>query len=200
LSFFFNSLWPGVTAWLLLYVSDYTFTIVCARLYRSGVNEKFVFGGSFELNPFFEKDIDSLKLVSPRFVTMLVISGLLLAFMWILNSQSTPEFYEFVLGAMILLQLAIHTRHIRNFFMFRMFANADCVRGRIEYSRPFILRMSSTELFTFSGLFLVLFAFTPSWFVLGGATSCALTAIKQRRLARRVAAKALTAIQPQTTS
>jgi hypothetical protein len=200
LSLFFNSLWPGLTAWLLLYVSDYTFTIVCARLYRSGVNEKFVVEGSFELNPFFEKDIDSLKLISPRFVTMLVISGLLLAFIWILNSQSTPEFYDFVLGSMILLQLAIHTRHIRNFFMFRMFANADCVRGRIEYSRPFILRMSSTELFTFSGLFLVLFAFTPSWFVLGGATSCALMAIKQRRLARRAASKSLAAIQPQTTS
>jgi hypothetical protein len=165
----FNSLWPGLTIWSLLYVSDYTFTRVCALLYRSGVNEKLLIQGSFELNPYFQRDIDALKVISPRFLAMLLITALLLTLMWILDSQSTPEFYEFVLGSMVLLEVAVHVQHIRNFFMFRMFSKSDCVRGRIEYSRPFTLRTSSIELFAFSGLFLILFAFTPSWFVLGGS-------------------------------
>ncbi|MGC1485824.1 MAG: hypothetical protein WA789_18675 [Candidatus Acidiferrum sp.] len=195
----FSSLWPGLLIWLLLYVSDYALTIVCARLYRSGVNEKLVIEGSFELNPYFQRDIDALKVISPRFLAMLLITGLLLTLMWIMDSQSTPEFYEFVLGAMVLLEVAVHVRHIRNFFTFRMIGKSDCVRGRIEYSRPFSLRVSSTELFAFSGLFLILFAFTPSWFVLGGAASCALAAIKHRRLAKRVPSKAPAAVQPQST-
>jgi hypothetical protein len=183
--------------WSLLYVSDYAFTILSARLYRSGVNEKIVFEGSFELNPVFQRDIDSLKSISPRFLLMLLVTGLLLALMWFLGSQSMPQFYEFVLGSMILLELAIHVRHMRNFFMFRMLVKSDCVRGRIEYSRPLILKMSSCELFVFSGLFLMLFLFIPSWFLLGGVTSCCLTAIKHRALARRAASNLITADQPQ---
>jgi hypothetical protein len=171
---------------------------VCARLYRSGISEKVVVEGSFELNPIFQQDVDSLRLISPRFVAMLFISGLLLAWIWFLASQSTREFYEFMLGFMILLESAIHVRHIRNFFTFRMFSDA-CVRGRIEYSRPFILRTSSSELFAFSAVFLLLFAFTQSWFAIGGASSCALTAIKHLQLARRALSKAPTSVQPQST-
>lgn len=182
---------------MFLYLSDYAFTIVCARLYRSGAMDKFVIEGSFELTPYFQGDVDSLKLISPRFVTMLLVSGLLLTLIWFLNARSTPEIYEFVLGSMILLEFAIHHRHIRNFFMFRKFAEPDCVRGRIEYSRPFVLQTSSTELFAFSGLFLFLFAFTPSWFVLGGAASCAMTAAKHRNLARRTGSKARAEAQTQ---
>ena len=196
-NFFFASLWPGLAVWSLLYISDYAFTITCARLYRNGIRDRLVFEGSFELNPYFQRDIDSLRRVSPRFVAMFFITGLLLCWIWFLSTQSTPEFYMFMLGFMILLELTIHLRHIRNLISFRMFDKADCVRGRIEYSRPFILRVSSAELFSFSGFFLLLFAFTQSWFVLRGAASCALTATKHLQLARRVPAKAPTAVQPQ---
>lgn len=193
----FSSLWPGLTIWSLLYVSDYAFTIVCARLYRSGVNERLVVEGSFELTPYFQRDIDSLRLISPRFLAMLIFSVLLLALVWFLGFQSTPAIYEFLLGAMILLELTIHIRHVRNFFTFCIIAKSDYVRGRIEYSRIFLLRASATELFAFSGLFLLLFAFTPSWFVLGGAASCASTAVKHRQLLRKLHSKT-PAAQPQT--
>lgn len=77
-NFFLTSLWPGLLVWILLYVSDYTLTITCARLYRNGVNEKLVFEGSYEITPYFQKDIDTLRLASPRFLLILVLfSGLL---------------------------------------------------------------------------------------------------------------------------
>ena len=62
--------------------------------------------------------------------------------------------------------------------------NSDVVRGRIEYSRRLTLRMSSVELLGFSGLFLLLFILTQSWFILGGTMSCLVTAVKHLRLAR----------------
>jgi hypothetical protein len=189
LSILFTSLWPGLVIWSLLYVSDYAFTITCARLYRSGVNKILAFEGSFELTPYYQRDIDSLKVISPRFVAMLFVSGLLLAWIWFLASQSAQEFYAFMLGFMVLLELAIHVRHVRNLFLFRMLGDSDSVRGRIEYSRPFILRTSSTELFSFSGLFLLLSAFTQSWFVFGGAVACTLTALKHLQMARRLPSK-----------
>jgi hypothetical protein len=200
LPIFFNSLWPCLTSWVLLYISDYVLTIKCARLYRGGVCEKLVFEGSYELTPFFQRDIDSLRRISPRFVAMLFVTSGLLAFVWFLSAQSVPELYVFMSGSMILLELTVHTRHLRNLFMFRAMNKSDCVRGRIEYSRPFILRMSSDELFVYSGMYLLLFAFTQSWFVLGGATSCLSTAIKHRQLARKAASKVAVAVQPETAS
>ena len=200
MSFFFSSVWPGLTVWVLLYISDYALTIACARLYRGGVSEKLAFEGSYEITPFFQRDINSLRRISPRFLVMLFVTTFLMATVWYLSEQSTPELYVFLSGSMILLELTVHIRHLRNLFMFRAMGKSDCVRGRIEYSRPFILQMSSDELFIFSAFFLLLFVFTQSWFVLGGAMSCFSTAIKHRRLAQKETSKAAVAVQPETTS
>jgi hypothetical protein len=173
-----------LTVWSVLYVSDYVLTITCARLYRAGVNEKLVLEGSYEITPYFQRDIDSLRLVSPRFLAMLVLGAGMLSVIWLLARRSLPGLYNFSLGSMVLVQLTVHVRHIRNLFLFRAIINTDGVRGRIEYSRPLMLRMSAFELLTFSGLFSLLFVFTQDWFMLGGATLCLSTAVKHRRLAR----------------
>ncbi len=196
-NFFLNSLWPGLTVWSLLYLSDYALTVKCARLYRNGANEKFVFEGSYEITPFFQKDIDSLRLISPRFLGMLLWGVVLLTVVWLLAAQSFPQLYYFALGSMILIQLAVHTRHLRNLFLFRAIIKTDQIRGRIEYSRLLLLRTSAAELLSFSGLFFLLFVFTQDWFMLGGATSCLSTAAKHRRLVRKLSPGTVGSVQPQ---
>jgi len=192
-NFFLSSLWPGLIVWILLFISDYTLTITCARLYRNGVNEKLVFEGSYEITPYFQKDIDSLRLVSPRFLLILVLFSGLLAMEWFFSQKTLPHFYEFLLGALILVQLQVHTRHLRNLFLFRAMNKTGGVSGRIEYSRPLLLRMSAVDALVFSGLYLVLFAFTQSWFIFGGVVVCLSLAVKHYRLARKWSAFATAA-------
>lgn len=127
-SIFFSSLWPSLTVWVLLYISDYSLTIACARLYRVGVCEKLVFAGSYEIIPFLQRDIDSLRRISPRFLIMLFVTSGLLATVWFLSAQSTPELYMFASGSLIMLELTVHTRHLRNLFMFRAMSKFDCAR------------------------------------------------------------------------
>jgi hypothetical protein len=181
---FLQNFWVGLAVWAALFVSDYLLTITCARLYQSGVRDKIAFEGSYELTPYFQRDIDSLRSVSPRFILSLLWTSVMLFLLWRLVGQSVPEMYSFVLGALILLQFAIHMRHFRNLFLFRA-AGSDAIRGRIEYSRRVVLRSSSLELMEFSGLFFALFAFTQSRFVLGGGVACLSVAAKHWRLARR---------------
>lgn len=182
---FLDSLWPGLAVWSVLYISDYALTLSCARLYRAGASEKIFLEGSYEITPFYQRDIDSLRLVSPRFLAILLLTAVTLGVIWWLAMQSSPELYYFALGAMVLTQLAVHTRHLRNFALFRAIIGTDAVRGRIEYSRPLMLRMSSIEFLTFSGLLLLLFVFTQNVFILGGATACLSIAAKHWRLARK---------------
>lgn len=182
--YFFQHWWACAAVWAALFIADYAMTIRCARLYRSGVNEKFVFEGSFELTPMYQKDIDELRTISPRFLAMLVLNATLLVMLWALMAVENPGVYSFFAGAMIGTQMAVHIRHLRNYVTFRM-AAADAVRGRIEYSRPVILKSSAAELMATAVMFGVLGAMTMSWFPAGAAFGTAAAAWKHYRLARK---------------
>jgi len=184
--FILGTPWPGLSVWIALFISDYTMTLLCARMYQAGVKEKLVFEGSYEITPYFQKDIDSLRVISPRFLMALVLNCLLMTIVWWCSYDSEiAQLYSFMLGAVISIQLVVHTRHWRNFFSFRAMLNNDAIRGRLEYSRTILLKLSSTESLVFGGFFLILFIFTGSWFVLGGAVGCVSLGIKHWRFARK---------------
>jgi len=183
-----ESPWPGLIIWVALYISDYVFTVTCARMYKA--QDKIIFEGSFEITPYFQKDIDALKAVSPRFVLMLVISTAVLWFIWwnSVEVSGLPGMYYFAFGALVMLELVVHIRHLRNWFLFSRYLGEDGVQGRIVYPRRILLRMSAFELLVFSMFLLFIFAMTGSWLILGGATTCSTTALKHYRLARKHAA------------
>jgi hypothetical protein len=106
-----DRLWPGLALFAALYVSDYAFTLACARMYHGGVREIIAFEGSFELTPFFEKDVDALRAISPRFVVAMAWTLALLSVLWWASAEAWPQAYLFTLGAVLLLELAVHTRH-----------------------------------------------------------------------------------------
>ena len=191
--FLYGNPWLGMVIWSVFYISDFSLTMVCAKLYRSGVNNTIVFEGSYELNPYFQSDVDALRFISPRFLGALALTNAWLLFSWWVSTESHPALYEFVVGALISIQLTVHIRHLRNLFLFRAIIQSNVVHGRIEYFRPLTLRMSSVEIFAFSGLFATVFVFTLSWFTLGGAAACFALALKHKRLAAR-AAKTSTAL------
>jgi hypothetical protein len=194
--FFFDHLWPGPLVWALFYISDYTLTIMCARLYQA--QKTIAFEGSYEITPIFQRDVNALRKISPRFVLILLLASSLLGILWVVSEQSTPEVYQFALGLLIGVQLAIHMRHLRNLALFRAIHSTGSVLGRIEYGRALLLRMSSWECFAFSALFAVLFVFTRSWFLLGGAIGCFSLGINHRKLAGKQQTTLATRTQPTT--
>jgi hypothetical protein len=179
--------WPGLLLWAAIYSSDFIATIMSARLYRMQAKDHFVFEGSFEITPSFQKDVDSLRWVSPRFLIALVCSCLVLLAIWWLSHRDPPwpDGYLFFLGALILMEAAVHMRHLRNLFLFRSAFGPAGIRGRIEYPRKILLRLSSFEFLGFSVLYFVLFVATRSWFLLGGSLACLGVANTHRALARK---------------
>jgi hypothetical protein len=180
-----DSPWLGAALWAALHVSDFAFTLACARMYHAGVRDVLVFEGSFELTPFFQKDVDALRTISPRFALSVLWGVALLIAAWWASRLVWPEAYPFALGALVFQQVAVHVRHIRNFVLFRKILGRQGIRGRVEYARPAMLQISATELACFAGVFLVasLVAFSPVF--LGGAAGCASLALQHLRLARK---------------
>jgi hypothetical protein len=176
---------PGVILWIILYLSDYYLTIYSAR----GFHEvgHFRFEGSFELTPQYQKDIDALTPVSKRHIILLVLFSLLIILIWWLTKHLLffPWTYLLYLGMFLLLEVAVHLRHIRNVSLIREIRKGGGVEGEIKYRKWFSYRISASEFFLYSALFLIFAVLAYSPFFLGGAIMCFATAIKHNRLAKR---------------
>jgi hypothetical protein len=187
-----QQLWLALLAWALSYASDFALTMHTARLYHGGARQHFSFGGSFELTPYYQADVDRLRRWSPRFWLALGLSMVLMALVWVLSVVvlGLPVFFTFLVGALLLRQAAVHLRHLRNLVLFRAVRDTAAVSGQITYFRPLVLKLSAAEFAAFGGLFLLLALVTSSWFLLGGAVACCVTAYQHIRLARAAQRKA----------
>lgn len=176
---------PGVILWIILYVSDYYLTIYSARGFREIGH--FQFEGSFELTPLYQKDIDALKPVSKRHIILLVLYSLLIVFIWWFTKRLLffPWTYLLYLGMFLLMEVAVHLRHLRNISLIREIRRNGGVEGEIKYRKWFSYRISAAEFYLYSALFLVFAVLTYSPFFLGGAIMCFGTGFKHSRLAKK---------------
>jgi hypothetical protein len=89
------------------------------------------------------------------------------------------------LGMFILLEVAVHLRHLRNVFLIQEVRKNDGVDGQISYRKWFSYRVSAFELYVYFGLFLMVAALASSPFFLGGAIMCFATGFKHNRMAKK---------------
>jgi hypothetical protein len=184
-----QSPWVGAALAGLLYSSDYVLTLISARLYETRGKERVLFEGSFELNPILQKDVDSGRWFSWKWLLGVGTVCLLFPVLWSLCRQvGWQEVYLFVLGGMLFLQLALHSRHLRNLFLFSTAFGEDGIRGRIEYPRWVMLATSAFEFLTFAGVLGIASLVSGSVMLMGGAAFCLLIAAKHYALRRRVRA------------
>jgi hypothetical protein len=176
---------PGVILWIIFYVSDYYLTTYSARGFREIGH--FQFEGSFELTPLYQKDIDALKPVSKRHIILLVLYSLLIVFIWWFTKRLLffPWTYLLYLGMFLLLEVAVHLRHLRNISLIREIRRNGGVEGEIKYQKWFSYRISASEFYLYSALFFVFAVLTYSPFFLGGAIMCFGTGFKHNRLAKK---------------
>ncbi|MDE1965442.1 MAG: hypothetical protein KGJ50_12475 [Xanthomonadaceae bacterium] len=175
----FTSLWAGPLLVFALWLSDYEFTVIGAKLYKA--QDKVVYQGSYELNPLTQRDVDASRRIGFRIIFkplyIAIVVAVVGAFFRSSSGHSGP--YALVLGAFVLAQLAIHFRHFQSWYLFKRVVPA--AKGRIEYPRGF--RSSALQLVLFAVLFFVLYVVTGSLFILGGAVMCCVNAVIHYRLA-----------------
>lgn len=190
--------WPGIILWIILYVSDYYLTIYSARGFRE--TGFFQFEGSFELTPQYQKDIDALKPISRLHLIMLVLYSLLILFIWWLTKQLLffPWTYLLYLGMFLLLEVAVHFRHLRNVSLIRESKKNGGIEGRIFYRKWFSYRISASDFYRFAALFLIVAILTYSAFFLGGAIMCFAVGFRHSRLAKKAKSNTSPALESST--
>lgn len=180
-----TSPWYGIILWIILYTSDYYLTLYSARGFREiGYSQ---FEGSFELTTHYQSDVDNLRPISRlHLILLFAYSLLILAVWWITRLSIYLEWsYPLYLGIFLLLEVAVHLRHLRNVALIREIKKNAGVEGQIIYKRWFSYRISALELYIYATLFLFVALLTYSLFFLGGAIMCYGTGFKHSRLAKK---------------
>ena len=175
--------WRAVLLWSVVYISDYAFSVYNASLYRRGAHQYYEFEGSLELTPQFQEDIDNLRWFSTRFVRAFLFSNIILSLVWWLAVEwaQWPETFLFAFGGMMLLEAAVHLRHIRLLVLFMQLTTGQGIEGKIYQSRWLGYQASGWEFIAFAGLCLLLSIAVGSWFILGGAFMNAVTGVQHLR-------------------
>lgn len=188
-----HNVWLSIALWAFAYLLDYYLTLYAAQLYQTGAKEHFGFGGSYELTPYYQKEIDRLRLVSPRFLLMLALSSLAIWLVWWLavSVLGLAELFLLLIGGLISRQLVVLARHMRNIVLFRHARTAGNIQGRVEYTRRVTLRVSATELFAFVIIYLLISLISGSFFFLGGALACAITGMQHWIMSSKLDPKGL---------
>jgi hypothetical protein len=186
--------WLAIGLWILLYISDYVLTIATARLYAGGADQHVRYEKGLELTPIHQRDVSRLRWISPRFILILVLTSGALWLLWgsLVGTGYDRQMFAFVLGAWLLLEAAVHMRHLRNLFTFCYLKHSQGVEGQIRYKMWLSYRMSAVDMLGFAGLYLFLFFLFDEQFILGGAVACCVTAVYHWILgarARRIAAR-----------
>ena len=187
--------WYGVILWIILYTSDYYLTLYSARGFREIGH--FQFEGSFELTPQYQKDIDSLRPFSRLHLILLVAySALILILWWLTRLSGFLEWtYPLYLGMFLLLEVAVHLRHLRNIALIRELKKNGGVEGQVIYRKWFSYRISALELYLHATLFLLISMLTYSLFFLGGTIVCYGMGVRHSRMAKKVKANPLQVVE-----
>src|SRR5215203_6850626 len=128
-----TSPWYGVILWIILYISDYYLTIYSARGFREIGH--FQFENSMELTPQFQNDVNNLNPISKRHILMLILSSLIIPIVWWITRLSIymEWTYSLYLGMFLVLEVAVHLRHLRNIAIIREIRRNGGVEGQIFY-------------------------------------------------------------------
>ncbi|HSJ85734.1 MAG TPA: hypothetical protein VK909_00900, partial [Anaerolineales bacterium] len=93
--------------------------------------------------------------------------------------------YPLYLGMFLLLEVAVHARHLRNVAIIQEARRHGGMDGQITYRKWFSYRISANDLYISATIFLLVALLTYSLFFLGGAIMSYTTGLKHARLAKR---------------
>ena len=153
-----------------MHAADYYLTLAgkLARD-RAGGEEFLSVGGSYELNPVFEKAVDRVAWVSPRFLLSLILLPFAFALIaWLSTSGPTVQWtLPFLLGAFVFHRVPVIAKHLQNLWTFRM-RRLGQIRGSMQLDRSTVLTQSAWYYAGYAAVLGVAEGLHPNDWFLGG--------------------------------
>jgi len=179
--------WAPVTiaTVVICFLADYVLTHLGAQA-AHGVRDRWSVEGSYEMNPTWERQIDSGRWFSWRVLFVAASLAVLLGAVRLLVQPGLfglgPAFFGFAAGLILLLQAPVLIAHATNLQTFRDLADPTAVQGGLHFRRWYVYRQGASYVLRFGILWLLLWIPSQQAFFIGGAVSCLLWARRMAQL------------------
>ena len=175
-TYLIEHLWIGLLLVTLLYLLDYRLSIIGYRWFKRGADQHYDMGGSYELNPPFQADIEAERDFSARHLVSMLPMLVLLTLTWVfaVYMDLWPEVYVATFGFFVLVQAPVQLRHAQNIVLFRYVVLNGAVDGRTRAQRWLELKLSGTMFWFFGIGYAVLWLLTGDALFIGGVAGAAL--------------------------
>ncbi len=173
-----------IIACALAWIVEHFLDLYEAQLYYAGARDYVEMPGRYELAAEAVEDFAARRYVSFQLVGRLaaLCAGLAAAWWFFTQHYQFPEAFLFLVGGLLLMDLYACMQHARHIALFRI-ALGGSLQGSVAYTRQAVLDLGVVDLYSFVGLFVLVFVLYGSWFFLGGALTCLITARRRRDLA-----------------
>ena len=170
---FMEHAWAAALFVAVLMYLDYYLSLLGLKWYRKGADAHYDFGGSYELNPPFERDIEELRPVSLKHLLGIAGAVFLIVVTWWFTARAgrLEGIYAAVVGFYILVQVPVQIRHAQNLLLFRFVVVRGGVEGKTLEPRWLQLKLSGTLFWAFAAFYLLLFALTGDALFIGGVVA-----------------------------
>lgn len=103
-----DSLPVAIVLWLVVYAADYYLTLYGRQLWLQNAQAFVRFQGSYELNPYYQKDVDANKRVSRRFIFMVVFGLVWMTFTWgATHYLNNAQVFPAAVGFLMLMEVVV---------------------------------------------------------------------------------------------
>ena len=149
--------------------------------YQAGAKDSIAIHGRPDFTAFFESNAAQNRWRSIRFVLALLLIALAILALWelLVRQSNRPEIFSCLIGGLVLLGVAACLQDARDIVVF---VRARRAGGKIKgtLTERFFYARTAVELYGFAALYCLVFLATLSWFFLGGAITCFISARRRR--------------------
>ncbi len=182
-----DSLPVAVVLWIVVYVADYYLTLYGRQLWLKNAQSFFKLGGSYELNPYYQKDVDANNRVSRRFIFMLSFGVIWMLCVYLFTQYlDLRQVFPAAVGFLVLPEMVVLSTHVQNVRLFKLAAVPDAVQGEISYARWVSLDGTAWKFGYWALVFLCCALLMSNWFFVGGVLSCFSIFLRYRRSGMRM--------------
>ena len=163
-------LWSAVVHFIVglifcLMISDFLLTLIGQKYYKQHL-KKHIESESYELNPIWQKSIREAKYDYRHLIGVIIVVILI---MYIYYYGRSKILYEFIIGLVVILNIAVLSKHIQNIAIYKFIGRyPKSVEGKMQINMGLSYYTSMMFYFSFLLLLVVILLFTQTIFILGG--------------------------------
>ena len=177
-----SNVWFAMALGVLAYAMSYLLAFSGAFLYNNGARAHITSEGKYEWSADMREFVNWRQFPMLKTAITLGVLALGIGVVWtiLIAQYNQPEIFSFMMGGLILLELAGWMRQGRSIAFFYFARRHVGLEGSLTFSKRLTHTLSYLEFQNFALFYILIFLLAGGWVFLGGAVACFISSRRHR--------------------